>query len=208
MSQMSDWKIGGWTNGVLAGAAAIVLLTGCGDSTFGTFRSMPAPLRNDFPYELAGRQLGDADSDSCQILADGTTHYVVLQGVDAPKRGQPYYQESLAEMRRLIAGKPVRVIVVGRDSHEREIGFVFIANESTDNLSSSPTNESMVGETALEIDVGQELIRLGLGWYDGNEFDIANNHYVDRYKKAEENARALRLGLWVEDNPVPPWEYR
>jgi len=51
-------------------------------------------------------------------------------------------------------------------------------------------------------DLGKELLRNGMAW-----------HYV-RYssdknlQQLEDRARAAKVGLWVDENAVPPWEWR
>ena len=53
-----------------------------------------------------------------------------------------------------------------------------------------------------EINVGLSLIQAGLGWYDGMEFEGAAV-----FKQAELDAKEKRIGFWVEDNPIPPWDF-
>jgi micrococcal nuclease len=61
----------------------------------------------------------------------------------------------------------------------------------------------MVGRVSVgETDVSLDLVRAGLAW-----------HYKKYSKEtllsdAEVQARRNRTGLWVDNNPVPPWEFR
>jgi endonuclease YncB( thermonuclease family) len=47
-----------------------------------------------------------------------------------------------------------------------------------------------------------EILRAGFAWH--------YKRYSDRqdYAEAEQQARAERLGLWVDPNAMPPWEWR
>jgi hypothetical protein len=51
-------------------------------------------------------------------------------------------------------------------------------------------------------DVSLELGRAGLAWH----FTRYSSDPV--LADAEREARAAKRGLWVQPNPVPPWEYR
>jgi len=51
--------------------------------------------------------------------------------------------------------------------------------------------------SGYKLDVNAEMVRKGLAWST-----------VAQYKNLETMARKKRLGLWVEDNPIPPHEYR
>lgn len=52
------------------------------------------------------------------------------------------------------------------------------------------------------------MVDRGMAWhYKRYE---AEQHPADRaaYAAAEDAARAARLGLWSDPDPVPPWEWR
>ena len=51
--------------------------------------------------------------------------------------------------------------------------------------------------------LNQELVRYGACWWFRK---YAPKDKV--LKELEESARNRKLGLWVEPNPVPPWEFR
>lgn len=58
------------------------------------------------------------------------------------------------------------------------------------------------------VDIGSQMLRDGVAWYDR-----ANDHglkEVDRnlYAQCEQAARDEKRGLWQEQSPVAPWEYR
>jgi micrococcal nuclease len=52
------------------------------------------------------------------------------------------------------------------------------------------------------INVNEELLKAGLAWhyktYDKNP----------AWAKLEEEARKNKKGLWLQPNPIPPWEWR
>ena len=58
------------------------------------------------------------------------------------------------------------------------------------------------------LDVGLAQITTGMAWWYrkyANEQSAEDQH---RYESAEREAKARKLGLWQEKNPVAPWEYR
>ena len=173
----------------------IVLLqiTGCSDWFYEGDNSMPAPVRNDFPYEITGAAFSQFMGDSFMFNADGKIHFIILKGVDTPKDGQPFHLEAKRTLRAMIRYKTSVVKVVERDKHHREIGFAYCTL-------SEDANES--GQSDDLSDVGLELIRLGLGWYDGSSFKDA-----DLYRAAENQARGAKVGLWEQQAPEPPWDY-
>ena len=177
-------------------AFIIMMAIGC-DSTFGTRRDLPAPLRNDFPYEISGRLIGIAGGDNLQLFKDGSLHDIVIQGVDTPKSGQAFFQESRLALIKLTQSVTVRATVIGRDPHQREIAFVHVPGNRISG--SGKSNEALPNEMA---DVGFEIIKVGLGWYDGSDFPNA-----DQYRAAEKAARIARVGLWSDANPIAPWDF-
>lgn len=54
-----------------------------------------------------------------------------------------------------------------------------------------------------ELDVGLELLKMGLAWYTPNFAPSRED-----YRQAEAEARAAKRGLWSDKNPVAPWKHR
>jgi len=57
-------------------------------------------------------------------------------------------------------------------------------------------------------DVNLEQVRRGCGWHYKK---YQNEQILDdrlSYNAAEESARASRVGLWADNEPMPPWEWR
>lgn len=55
----------------------------------------------------------------------------------------------------------------------------------------------LVDAFAGDKNVGEEMVRAGLAWA-----------ISPKYRQLEREARRAKRGLWKEENPVPPWEYR
>ena len=133
-----------------------------------------------YPFSLGGDVVGVTDGDTIKILQDKKMYKIRLNGIDAPEMGQAYGRKSKDYLASLVAGKRVEVIVRDTDRYGRYVGDVIVG-----------------GKTA-----NAELVAVGLAW-----------HYT-AYSKDEElaalekAARAKKLGLWADPNPIPPWEFR
>ena len=58
------------------------------------------------------------------------------------------------------------------------------------------------------LDVGLAQISVGLAWWFSRYAYEQSPEDRGRYKSEEEEARLRKRGLWVDDAPVPPWEWR
>ena len=161
----------------------IGFFVGCGPSQ----KSLPAPLRDPVEQTLEGRVRRIWGGDNFEFGEALELHYILIRGVDSPKPGQKYYKESRDFFTKSVRGQTTRIEIVARDELMREFADVYVL----------PKKEGDVKK-----DMGLELIKSGLGWYDGMKFDNA-----EAYRLAEAEAREKKIGLWVEDNPIPPWEF-
>ena len=57
-------------------------------------------------------------------------------------------------------------------------------------------------------DVGLELIKAGLAWAYEYYLPEASPEIQAQYLATETAARVSRLGLWQDNDPVPPWQFR
>jgi micrococcal nuclease len=139
---------------------------------------------HDFPGHLVAID----DSDKLVISYHGTkeTYSVRLYGVDAPDKGQSYWQEAKDFLYRLSAGKWLKVRSTANSNTEGPlIAFVDLPSGKL---------------------VNEELVKAGLAWvHDEIGIDPA---WEKELKAFEQQARESKRGLWVEPHPVPPWVYR
>ncbi len=143
----------------------------------------------EFPAQVT--EIRDADDlvINCRD-SNGTAHRVVvrLAEIDAPEWGQPYHDVAKAFLSEKALGN--EVVIRFREINDyrfsggicRIVGWVRLRDGT---------------------DVSRLLLRRGLAW-----------HYEEYSESKEElnaiqqQARSARLGLWAEDNPIPPWDYR
>lgn len=152
--------------------------------------AMPAFAFKPYPA-TTGKVMKVKDGDTVVVAPeDGGQFYTCrLYGIDAPetdhgrKPGQPFGEESSKELKKLILGQIVEVVRTGQKTYKREVCII-----SKDG-----------------VDVNLEMVKRGYAW--------AYTHYLKRpyaseYINAENEARAKKLGLWKDNNPTPPWEFR
>lgn len=138
----------------------------------------------------------DGDTISCAVKSSGGTFVKIrLFGIDAPettkvskkgkinKQGQPFGEEASAALNSKIGRAVVKVDVMDIDQYKRLVGIVSVGNTNI--------NREMVAE----------------GWAWAYRQYLARPH-ASEYIQSEEQAREKRLGLWQQNNPQPPWEFR
>ena len=140
-----------------------------------------------FADTLIGKFVKVADGDTITVLdSTNTQHRIRLQGIDAPERKQAFGKASRKHLASLVAGKEVTVKWDKRDRYGRIVGFVFVDGK----------------------DINLVQIKAGMAWfyrYYQRELTPEDRRL---YADAENKARNERLGLWRENNPIPPWEHR
>jgi hypothetical protein len=58
------------------------------------------------------------------------------------------------------------------------------------------------------IDIGSQMLRDGAAWYDrATDYELTQSDR-DLYTQCEQAARAEKRGLWHDESPLAPWEYR
>jgi endonuclease YncB( thermonuclease family) len=117
--------------------------------------------------------------------AQGKQHRVRLLGIDAPEKEQAFGPAARQKLSALVFGKAVVVKYQKMDRSGRPLGKV----------------------TVGALDVNLELLKAGLAWYYPNDRDLPES---DRplYAGAEREARAAERGLWQDETPISPWEFR
>jgi micrococcal nuclease len=130
--------------------------------------------------ELSGKVIGVSDGDTIKVLVNKETVTVRLEGIDAPESGQSYGKKAKEALAEMVAGKTVTVKKTGTDKYKRTLGIVIVGDE----------------------DANAKLVEDGWAWH----FKKYNDE--DRLAKLEDAARKSKLGLWADEKPLAPWEYR
>lgn len=132
-----------------------------------------------FPF--SGEVVGVLDGDTIDVLYDGKTERIRLNGIDAPEQDQDYGQQAKQLAEELAHGQQVTIETKEQDRYGRTVGDVFL-----------PDGRHL----------NKELISAGLAWW-------YCEHSSDQTLKAlEQDARDRKRGLWTDRVPIPPWVYR
>ena len=131
--------------------------------------------------ELIGKVIKVSDGDTITLLTDDkVSHKVRLNDIDAPEKKQPFGSKSRDNLASYIAGEIVTVRYKSKDRYGRVLGTIYFDN----------------------LDINLQQIKNGYAWvykqYSKNQ----------TYYKEEQKARDLKKGLWIEKEPIAPWEFR
>jgi endonuclease YncB( thermonuclease family) len=136
---------------------------------------------------LIGQVVGVSDGDTITLLdANKTQHKIRLAGIDAPEKAQPFGQASKKSLSDLIFNKQVNVHWEKKDRYQRVLGKVILGEQ----------------------DICLEQVKRGMAWhYKQYQRDQTPEDRM-RYDLAEKEARANRIGLWSDEEPIEPSMFR
>ena len=132
---------------------------------------------------LNAKVVGIKDGDTVVVL-DSLNNQTTLRlaEVDTPEKSQAFGTKAKQFTSDQIYLKTIKYVVTDTDRYGRSIAMIYY-DEDNKYLSA-------------------EIIKAGMGW-----------HYK-RYSTSkelallEDNAKKNKIGLWVDNNPIAPWEFR
>lgn len=136
---------------------------------------------------LSGRVVGVADGDTITVLDNTNTQYIIrLAGIDAPEKKQAFGNVSKKSLSDLVFDKQVTVEWNKQDRYGRTVGKVLVKG----------------------VDANLEQVKRGLAWfYKKYQNEQPLQDRLD-YMHAQEDAEKNRVGLWVDQAPIAPWDFR
>ena len=146
--------------------------------------------------DVTGRVVAVTDGDTIKILdSDQVQHKVRLTGIDAPERGQPFGTVSRDHLASMVAGKEVLVESTKSDRYGRTLGKVWV----------QPSDCPSCGKT---LDANHAQLLAGMAWWYRYYAKEQPPEDRGRYESAEDEAKARRLGLWADPDPINPYDWR
>jgi micrococcal nuclease len=136
------------------------------------------------PVEFTAKVIAIKDGDSIDVFYNNIVISIRLADVDCPeiRKGQPYGRHAKQFTAALCFKQNVKVIHNNKfDRYKRLIATII--NEENKN-------------------VNKTLVKAGLAWHF-KKYSTNNDFIV-----LENEARANKMGLWKETNPIAPWEWR
>jgi micrococcal nuclease len=131
---------------------------------------------------LSGVVVAVHGGDTLTVQSGPSLYKVRLSDVDAPELGQVFGKQAQQFTEQSVLGRQVWVTVSLVDAQSRRIGEVI-------------TEDGRV--------LNEELVHAGLAWHY-RVHPVKN----ERLQQLERFAFTQKLGLWVEKEPLPPWEFR
>ena len=130
---------------------------------------------------LEGKVVKIADGDTLTLLTSSNQQVKVrLAGIDTPERKQPFGNRAKQALAKLAFQKQALIEVETKDRYGRTVGVVFVNGQN----------------------VNAELVKQGMAWVYRKY-----NKDMDLYE-LESRAKKEKLELWLDENPIPPWEWR
>jgi len=128
-----------------------------------------------------GKAEAPIDGDTLRIRdQQDKLHKVRIKGIDAPEDGQPFFKAARDHLAKVTQGRELEVTEFGKDAAGRTLATIRIKGQD------------------LRIDI----LAAGMAWHQRSVVD-------DPVLEAEERgAKARHLGLWIDIDPVAPWEWR
>ncbi len=132
-------------------------------------------------HELSGKAVGISDGDTFTLLTSDHVQYKIrLHGIDCPEKKQDFGNRARQALSTLLLGKDIRVQIKGKDRYGRTVGMVYANAEN----------------------INEQMLIQGMAW-----------HYLKydqdaRWSSLEASARKLKNGLWSQQDPMAPWEWR
>lgn len=142
---------------------------------------------NNVQLVIEGEVIKVHDGDTVTVLDQNNKKFSIrLQGIDAPELKQTFGSESQQNLSRLVLGKQVSILWTKVDKYRRTVGTIKIDGR----------------------DVNIEQVKAGMAWHFKKYEDEQEPQDRLTYAAAEQQARAIKLGLWQDPNPTVPGEWR
>ena len=132
--------------------------------------------------DFTGPVVAVLDGDTLEVLHHQRPERIRLSGIDCPEKGQAFGNNAKHAASDLVFGKDVTVQTHGHDTYKRTLGDVLLPNGMS---------------------LNQELVKHGWCWWY-RKYAPGDT----TLERLESEAREGRKGLWVDPQPVPPWEWR
>ena len=130
---------------------------------------------------ITGKVISVTDGDTIKILDEKNKVYKIrLNDIDAPEKKQAFGNKSKENLSKYIAGQNVRVEYYKLDRYKRILGTVYFKDK----------------------DINKQQIIDGYAWVYKKY--SKNNEYINQERISKNHKR----GLWKDEKPIEPWEYR
>lgn len=144
--------------------------------------------------------VGVAEGDRITVNSFGTEIHVRLYGVAAPqtakvdkftgsyKAGQPYAEDAFRALSTKVLHQQVKVeirktLIFKGETQQMAVAIVYLDGRN----------------------INLEMLSEGWGW---SYRKFVNKPDFPQYLAAEKLARSKKNGLWLQEHPLPPWDFK
>jgi endonuclease YncB( thermonuclease family) len=145
-----------------------------------------------FPIIFSLSAVAEVPSDAVPFklkrISDGDTVVTTedirirLWGIDTPERDQRYGSDATAALTEMLYNQQLYLETKDVDRYGRTVGVIYTADGNEVNL---------------------ELVCDGHAWW----YERYAERAID-YKQCQEDAQKNKRGLWAEEDPLAPWDWR
>jgi micrococcal nuclease len=133
------------------------------------------------PQTIQGEVIAVIDGNTLQVTSPDLERYqIILLGIDCPELTQDFGKDAKSFTEARLLHERVVVHLYGKDRYKNYIG-VALTRDSTD--------------------VRMMLLQEGLAW-------TSERNPIDQLEVIRKEATSERKGLWIYDDPIPPWLHR
>jgi endonuclease YncB( thermonuclease family) len=125
--------------------------------------------------------IGITDGDTLTIIQSQIPIKVRISAIDAPEKKQPFGEQAKHELSDLCFKKSVKLIYVDTDRYGRTVADVYCDG----------------------FNAGEAMVARSYVW--AYEKYIGEKGY---YRELQAKAKSEGVGLWVDKEPIPPWDWR
>lgn len=137
--------------------------------------------------EFFGRIVGVTDGDTVTVVdTGGVEHKLRLASIDAPERKQAFGARARMALWELAYARTARVSWNKKDRNGRLVGKLYVH----------------------DVDIALDMVRQGMAWHYKQYAREQSVTERQLYSDAERRARISKVGLWIEADPIPPWQFR
>ena len=135
---------------------------------------------------LQGQVVRVSDGDTVTLQTHDSTIKIRLAGIDAPETKMAYGATAKAYLADLVLDKDVIAITRKKDRYGRTVATLMLGTK----------------------DVNLAMVQAGLAWHYKQYVREQSEPQAVAYAQSEIDARTQAHGLWQDEKPMAPWEWR
>ena len=143
----------------------------------------PSKKSNEKLKVWSGIVVGISDGDTITVMHEGRGEKIRLYGIDCPEKSQAFSKKAKKFTSEMVYGKTVEVEPKDIDRYGRTVALIYVDGKS----------------------LNETLVKNGFAWVYRK---YCKEAFCEDWLDFEVVARYGKIGLWVEPDPIPPWEFR